>query len=231
MFGNLKNVSSIDLQQLMDLMRSNIDVSACLTNCSNHGTCKLEPQATQSTCECNQNFTGVSCQSMTIPCLQSNRCMNNATCINSANFTSFTCQCPENGVYYGQYCQFKRNLCENVTCSLNGYCIQNESQNEQAECICFNGYSGKNCDIESNSIKIVKAIQWTSTLICIVALVLIWILFITVDILRFFNICTERIDIGAWRREKLYGEKRVKQKMYKSKSIKRFVYVNRVASE
>jgi hypothetical protein len=155
---------------------------------------------------------GKSCQTDTRPCSQSNKCLNNGKCINSLDLTSFTCQCPEGSPYYGQNCEKIINLCGNVTCSFHGYCIQ--SQNE-IKCKCFKGFNGDTCDIELNSSKAVKYVQWLSTAICILFILTIWILSISSDVLNYFKICAQRIDINEWKREKLYGEKskkRVKRK-------------------
>jgi hypothetical protein len=114
------------MQQLIYILQSNNDITACLTNCSNQGICKL----TNLTyfCECNAIFLGKSCQTDKRLCSQSNKCLNNGTCINSKDLTSSICKCPENGPYYGQYCENVKNLCENVTCSSHGYCIRNKNE-------------------------------------------------------------------------------------------------------
>ena len=122
-FGNLNNLSPANIQQLLNILQSNADVSSCLSNCSNQGICKLSNNQTY-ICECNANFMGKSCQSDKRPCSQSNKCLNNGTCVDSLDLTSSSCQCPENGLFYGKFCEKRRNLCENVTCSSHGYCIQ-----------------------------------------------------------------------------------------------------------
>jgi hypothetical protein len=183
-------------------------MTACLVNCSNQGVCKLNAQTLKYFCECNQYFTGKSCQTDERPCSQSNKCLNNGKCVNSQNLISFTCQCPQNGPFYGQYCEHIINLCENVTCSSHGYCKQ--SQNE-IKCKCFKGYNGDKCEIESNSSKATKYVQWLATAICILFILTVCTLTISSDVLNYFKICAQRIDLNEWKREKLYGEKRKKR--------------------
>ncbi len=96
-----------------------------------------------------------------------------------------------------------RNLCENVTCSSHGNCIQSQNQ---TKCKCFNGFEGDKCEIESNSVKVVKSVQWLSTTICIVTISLLWLIFIGSDVLDYLKIGSEHIDMDKWRREKFHGE-------------------------
>ena len=217
MFDDLNNLSTTDLQKLLDILESNTDVNSCLSNCTNQGVCKLDNQTQKYLCECNPFYTGTKCETDRRPC-SLNKCLNNSTCINSLNSTSFTCQCPLNGIYYGQYCENVKNLCENVTCSSHGYCIQ--SQSGLTSCKCYKGYEGDKCDIISNSLKIVQGVQWTSTIICIGAIILFWILVICNDFLNFFKICNQHIDINEWKNEKLHGKK-IKPKIKKELKIKK----------
>jgi len=157
---------------------------------------------------------GKSCQTDERPCSQSNKCLNNGTCINSLDLISITCQCTKNGPYYGRYCEDVKNLCENVTCSSHGYCTQSQSE---IKCKCFNGFEGEHCEIESTLVKLVKNIQWTTTIICIVCILIFWIFVISNDAMNYFKICNQRIDISEWKREKLYGKKDKQKKTKKKK--------------
>jgi hypothetical protein len=193
----------VNIQQLINILQSNSDVSSCLSNCSNQGICKLSTSLTY-ICECNAHFMGKSCQTDKRPCSQVNKCLNNGTCINSQDLTSFTCQCPEGSPYFGQYCEKIINLCENVTCSFHGYCIQNQSE---TKCKCFNGYDGDKCENESSSVKLVKSVQWTTTVISILFISTFWIIIVLNDLLNYFKIGHKRIDINEWKSEKIHGEK------------------------
>ncbi len=159
---------------------------------------------------------GKSCQTDERPCSQSNKCLNNGTCINSLDLTSSSCQCPQNGPFYGQYCEIMRNLCVNETCSSHGYCKQTQSE---TKCKCFNGYEGDKCEIESNSLKIVKSVQWLSTTLCIITISLSWLIFIGSDILGYFKIGSEHIDMNEWRREKLHGKSEKRKTFKKTKKV------------
>ncbi len=213
-FDSLTNLTQDNLHQIINILQSHTDITSCLTNCSNQGVCKLDPQIKKYICECNANFMGKSCQIDARPCSQANKCLNNGTCTNSLDLTSFTCQCPQNSPYYGQYCEHLRILCENVTCSSHGYCTQSQSQ---TKCKCYMGYDGENCETESNSIKAVKYVQWTATIICIICLTIFCIIIVSNDLLNYFKICNERIDITEWKREKLYGKEDKPAKKAKKK--------------
>ena len=201
------------MQQIINILVSSKDISSCLSNCSNQGVCKLSINQTYM-CECNGNFQGKSCQTDNRPCSQSNKCLNNGMCVNSLNLTSFSCTCPEGGPFYGQYCENMINLCENETCSMHGYCTQIQSE---IQCKCYNGFEGENCEIESSSVKAVKNVQWTTTIIAILFLALFWIVIISNDLLNFFKIGHKRVDINEWKSEKMHGEKDKPKKTKKKK--------------
>ncbi len=225
---DLNNLTQAETQALLNILQSNIDMSSCLINCSNEGICKLDSLSQKYFCECNYNFMGKSCQTDSKPCNRWNPCLNNATCLN-LNSTSFECECPSNGLYYGAYCENRINLCENVTCSLNGYCfLQNQTQ---TKCKCNNGYNGEICDLESNSIKQLRNFQWTSTIICIICIIIFWTLIVGSDVLDYLKIGDENIDMNEWRREKYYGknekeEEKKKSIPYKKGEIIHYEYVN-----
>jgi len=201
--ANLNNLTQAQSQAFLNILQSSTDMSSCLMNCSNQGICKLDPITQKFICECNANFMGKSCQTDSRPCMRWNPCLNNATCQN-VNSTSFECKCPSNGLYYGEYCENKVNLCENVTCSSNGYCyLQNQTQ---PKCKCNNGFSGETCELESNTIKQLKTFQWTSTIICIICLITFWTLIVGSDVFDYLRIGHEQIDMNEWRREKYYGK-------------------------
>ena len=221
-------MSQANMQQLLNILQSNNDISACLANCSNQGICQLDLQTLKYICECNANFMGKSCQTDSRPCMRWNPCLNNATCLN-VNSTSLECKCPSNGLYYGEYCENRINLCENVTCSSNGYCYLLLNQT-QPKCKCNNGFSGEKCDLESDTIKQLKTFQWTSTIICIICLITFCTLIVGSDVLDYLRIGHEQIDMNEWRREKYYGKietEQIKKSIpYKKGEIIHFEYVN-----
>jgi len=225
-FTNLQNTSQANLQQLLNILQSNEDLNSCLIDCSNQGVCQQVNQTF--VCQCNQNYMGSSCQTYTGACSR-NKCLNNATCVNTLNMTSYKCECPSNGLFYGQYCENRINTCQNVTCSLHGFCISN--QNLTTQCKCFYGYSGEICDVESTSIKIVKVVQWTTTIICIICIVIFWMITIGSDILSYFGIGDKLIDIEKWKHDKLHSnqiedEKRKKNR-FKDRKIHTMIYISK----
>jgi hypothetical protein len=183
------------------LSNSQYDLSACLKNCSNNGICLLNITNQKYSCQCFNNFNGISCQFDSRSCSYY-PCLNNGTCLNSnLNSTEFVCQCKLN--YYGVFCENKIDLCQNQTCSNNGYCFIN---NTQPICKCFNGYNGDKCELENVSVKILRVVRISSFLICGLTIGFTIFLVVSNDIWNFFMI-----------------KKKKKQKVY-SKNIKRFTY-------
>jgi hypothetical protein len=206
-FDDLQNLSQSGLQQTLALLQSTTDLRGCLVNCSNQGICNLINQTYA--CECNANTKGISCQTDILPCSRLNKCLNNGTCINSIDLTSFTCQCPENSPFYGQYCENAKNICENVTCSFHGYCTANQNE---TKCKCYNGFEGENCELELNLVKIVRFVQWTTTVICIICLIKFWFVIIGSDVLDYLKVGDEIIDVKKWKRQKIFGKEQIKGK-------------------
>ena len=203
------------------LESSQYDLSSCLTSCSNQGGCSFDALAQQYVCSCNSGFVGESCQTDQSPCARA-KCLNNGTCLNVNGDTSYECQCSSE-VFYGEFCQYKKNLCENRTCSMNGNCLVNHTE---SHCKCFTGFSGDECQLEETSLKIAKGVKVTATIICIVCLVAFGCIVVCSDVLDYFEIGNERIDMDKWRGEKLHGKdpsKKTKKKNQKdiSKAIKR----------
>ncbi len=230
--GSLQNLSQPNLQQLLSIVKSSLDFNSCLVNCSNQGQCKLNQQTQKYLCECNKYFMGSSCQTDTRPCLN-NKCLNDATCVESSlNMTStsssYTCQCPSNGLFYGEFCENRINVCENTTCSLHGYCIILNQQNSTLfQCKCFNGYSGDKCEIESTLKKVVTYVQWTTTIICIICFIIFWTIVIGNDLLSYFKIGHKRIDINKWRREKIHGNEKPSKRRGKQITLKKNIHVTK----
>jgi hypothetical protein len=83
------------------------------------------------------------------------------------------------------YCENMRNLCENKTCSFHGYCTQNHNG---TKCKCKNGYEGEICELESNSVKMVKNVQWTTTIICIICISTFVVLIMGNDLFNFLKV-------------------------------------------
>jgi hypothetical protein len=58
--------------------------------------------------------------------------------------------------------------------------------NLQAWGLGLNGYEGRNCEIESSSVKLVKSVQWTTTIISILFLAVFWVVIMSNDLLSYF---------------------------------------------
>jgi hypothetical protein len=65
------------------------------------------------------------------------------------------------------FCEEQIDICQNQTCNGKGYCFN--SQNSP-KCKCFTGYSGDVCDLTLVQVKIVKSVQFTSSLLCIIVI-------------------------------------------------------------
>ena len=158
----LKFISSVDY-----------DITACLTNCSNHGTCQKNRHQ-KFECFCDPDFYGKSCEKNKKLCLKTKMCINNSTCVdvvkfdekNNKTINDFKCLCGKN--YFGLYCENEVNLCENKTCSAKGLCKINE--NGQPICQCFLHYNGEDCEIKNNQLKFIELIIKTSSIISIAVL-------------------------------------------------------------
>jgi hypothetical protein len=121
--------SQLSTSQTTQLLGSTYDMSGCIVNCTNQGSCVFDSENNKFKCACNAYFSGLACQLDTRAC-SSNPCLNNATCVdvysNSTSNSSsvvdskFRCECQSN--YEGAYCETKINICANETCSSNGNC-------------------------------------------------------------------------------------------------------------
>ena len=211
-------MSQENMQVVLNLIGSSqYDLSSCLSNCSNQGICSLDILTQQYICSCDSGFIGKSCQTDQRPCARI-RCLNNGTCLN-LNATSYVCQCSSE-IFFGLFCQYKNNLCENRTCSLNGDCRETQSA---SYCKCFTGFSGEDCQVVEMSTKIVRGVQMTATIICIVCLVSFACFVLGNDFLKYLEIGSEHIDMDKWRREKLYGKdpkKNLKSKLVQNNNKK-----------
>ena len=156
------------------------DLSACLVNCSNNGVCLLDTITQTYMCQCNANFVGQLCQTDTRIC-STFPCLNNSTCLdlNLNNASSFKCQCGSN--FYGINCENAVDLCLNETCSGNGYCTSNRSE---ISCCCFIGFSGMQCELEKNSVKILHYVQNSSVSLCLTCII------VTICIILLNDMCS-----------------------------------------
>ncbi|RNA11375.1 neurogenic locus notch-like protein [Brachionus plicatilis] len=182
LFGNQ------DIQLVIGILESTLDMTDCLLNCSGHGSCKLI-DSTKFICDCFENYAGSTCQINTLPCA-SNPCRNNSTCTIHLTNKTYSCQCSANNngtsLFYGKNCEYKIDVCANETCSKQGVCNE---KGDKAKCKCFNYYSGEKCEIESNEMKAIKTVIKTSYIIAGIILISLFLLIIGCDL---SNICCKK---------------------------------------
>ncbi|KAJ8020449.1 Protein eyes shut-like [Holothuria leucospilota] len=96
-------------------------------------------------CICQDGWMGKNCSLDVNECL-SNPCLNNATCINQLN--EFYCVCPP--FITGPFCDTFFDPCDTEfnPCQNNATCIS--QQNGTSLCVCQEGFSGINCEINMN---------------------------------------------------------------------------------
>jgi hypothetical protein len=175
--------------QIVDLMTNNLDIGDCLLNCSNNGLCEIQMVYVMGEgqmsigCKCNEHFEGSACDYDMRICA-SNPCLNNATCVDIISNTTYDFECQCGSFSFGLYCENQIDVCENETCSLNGRCVD---MNKQPVCECFKSYSGEHCQIESSTIKAIKATRLTTSLLAILIIVSFYLLFILLDLCNWYH--------------------------------------------
>lgn len=155
----------------------------CLSNCSSNGLCSYITSTNSFGCECDEYFSGSSCQIDLRPC-SSNPCLNNGTCIQNITHISnptYFCECDK--YFEGSVCQNKIDLCQNQTCSKQGNCIE---VNNEPVCVCHNLYEGDECEIQSATLITVKKVISTASIIAIAMIILFYSMFVVSDILNIF---------------------------------------------
>ena len=173
--------------QTLELLSSNYDMSMCIVNCTNRGSCVFDLLNNKYKCACSQHYSGLSCQSDSRAC-SLNPCLNNGTCVDvNSNTTTnrsssgFSCECQKE--YSGVYCQNKINICANETCSGNGYC---EDIDNKPKCKCFNMYEGENCNIQSSQLIAIKAFIKMSSILAIIVIICFYLVILLMDLFKYF---------------------------------------------
>jgi hypothetical protein len=147
---NIVKKGDMDENKIANLLQLNIDITNCLTNCSNRGTCDINLNNSRYyICKCDQNYGGNRCEKDLRLC-SNFQCFNDGICINKINATKYDFECNCSYPYSGKRCEIKQNLCLNKQCSKQGICKMNKTA---ANCICFKGYSGLDCEIVSKEMK------------------------------------------------------------------------------
>jgi hypothetical protein len=181
----------------------------CLTNCSSQGKCvfsSTEKTPPSLACKCNENHGGVACQ-LDIRPFSSSPCINNGTCVDHSETRSFRCECQEE-FYYGAFCEMKRDLCHNVTCSRNGYCLQ--TANNVPTCVCNYLYSVVDCEIQSTKGKVIQSWVTLSSIIAIACILAFYLIIVAFDMDKMARTLTK---------QKQYRQPNARQKSKRSKEI------------
>ncbi len=205
------NITQNNLQQFIELFsKYEYDLTNCLINCSNQGECIFSLKTNRYVCVCGSNS---SCQYNLRPCARY-PCLNNGTCVENSAYL-FKCECVLN--YNGTFCENELIVCtKNITCSKNGYCVKNGSL---PLCKCFINYFGDQCEFESNFIKIVRSVTWTSLIICLVCIAS----FVLIIILN---------DLWSWRiRQENKRNNHKSNSTFKNSAPVQFTYYNKSPSE
>ncbi|CAF1112485.1 unnamed protein product [Brachionus calyciflorus] len=169
-----------NLNKVFNLLKMDLDLNDCLTNCSNKGVCKYFKNVNKYKCVCDVGFFGESCQKDLNPC-SSSPCLNEGLCL-IMNKSSFKCECLSNA-FAGNFCEKEIDLCQNETCSSQGRC---SVQNKKPKCDCFNLFSGEKCQIESYELIVTKRIIKTASIIAIIIIILFFLILIVIDLSKFF---------------------------------------------
>lgn len=156
------------------------DITGCLQNCSNSGTCVFNDETEKIECDCDTGFYGSSCDKSKSLC-SSSPCRNNGTCVDVAgNETGFYCIC-DRRYFYGVNCEWEVDVCTNLTCKNKGICKKNEETLEP-ECSCLKYYSGGECQVMSQTLKIIKNVISASSIIAIIIICLFYLMIIMCDV-------------------------------------------------
>ena len=156
----------------IELLNSAYDLTECLLNCSQSSMCYYDFIKNKFIC------ASASTQKETSPCL-TNRCLNNATCADSLN-GMYSCKCDEH--YEGRYCELKKDVCLQNTCSSHSKCVD---VNHRPKCKCFYLYEGEVCDQHSSELRIKKAVASTCLAVAIVIIIVTYVVFFLFDISTF----------------------------------------------
>lgn len=154
-----------------------MDIISCLKNCSNHGYCDITLEG-KFVCICDEPYAGSDCSKDSRLC-STLQCMNNGTCNNLIVNDKYDFNCSCQYPYYGQRCQFIHNLCRNKTCFSHGICFINKTE---AECACFYGFKGKNCEITETKTQSIQTANKAAVYSAISIIGLIILLLVIIDI-------------------------------------------------
>lgn len=167
----------LDPDTLAELIMANYtgDLTGCLLNCSSNGECIQNLTSEIISCLCYQNFTGDACD-LDMRACSSLPCLNGGTCVDILTNLTFSCTCDP--YYTGPNCATKIDVCANEICSSHGSCAD---VNNTAMCKCYQNYFGSKCENEQESLKTVKKVIRSTSIIAIIFLILFYLIFVASD--------------------------------------------------
>ncbi|UJR24260.1 hypothetical protein I4U23_027227 [Adineta vaga] len=114
---------------------SDDDMKSCILKC-HHGHCRRYENTEIEFCQCNSGWSGSQC----LVSLDNYVCSSDSLHIGPS-----ICICPLGK--YGKHCLLEKSICFKQHCEHDGQCapIDERMINNQWECICKEGYSGKQC--------------------------------------------------------------------------------------
>ncbi|CAF1457168.1 unnamed protein product [Adineta ricciae] len=126
-------------------------------SCSNqqcqHGKCMKYVNDEKTFCQCDEGWSGEYCH-VQHNCTCSSK---KSLCIGVLADNRSICVCQGNR--FGPRCYLKNRVCESFPCLHNGLCIPGDdfmTTNEtKYSCICEKGFSGRQCEVDSNQINII----------------------------------------------------------------------------
>jgi hypothetical protein len=206
-----------------------------LKPCQNNGNCTNNNTVVYGyICTCPPGVDGAQCQFDNRPC-KPNTCWNNGTfhlssfyhknilddlfsgICNETSNTTFECLC-QNG-WTGSHCETKVNYCEGVKCLNNGVC-RPLFLNYTCECL-GTSFSGRHCEIVSQTTVIRQAATKSFGYIAILSLVCVVSFIVIMDILKYcFGIDPVKDELEKSRKVK------AAKKAKRPPVIQKFHYVN-----
>ena len=126
--------------------RCDIVIPCTRDPCYHNFTCTDFPDLSDFTCDCNETYTGKTCDTP-IPCSDRfNPCLMNSTCYNSPDYRSFDCECQEN--YIGDLCDVLDSCVIYDPCQNTAPCDNSDTFNETLIYDANNTWIGYNSDFE-----------------------------------------------------------------------------------
>ena len=166
------------------LSLSGQDLTGCLSNCSNNGVCGINADS-KFVCNCQEYFVGDACQTDTRACSYF-PCQNGGICsevivLNEPN--TFNCSCNAS-LFYGTRCESKIDLCAGISCSLQGKCFDVINK---PVCKCFDNYNGSECEVKSETLKIIESTINVMSNVAISVIVCFFVAVMAIDYFTFIH--------------------------------------------